>query len=309
MFTNFWDKLAEGLAGRWTAQELGPALAFWGGGILAWVWHAGQNWQQISAQLIKINQPEAYIALIVGGLFLLTASSTAMSWLQPPVLRLLEGYWPGPLRGLRFRLARRYEKRLQQKEERWQQLAKVDPGERTAIQQSDYARLDAQLARYPIDPRHLMPTTLGNLLRSAEEYPNVRYGLAIGVCWPRLWLLLPEEAKTTLVETRQQLDGAVRFLIWSLLFAVWSVWARWAILVAIVGAAVAYWGALTAAGTYGDLLRAAFDLHHHALYRQMRWALPSTPAEDEALGRQLSEYLFRGTGSDNLELTDPNGDK
>ena len=36
MGTKFWDELTEGLAGQWTAQKLGPALAFWGGGLLAW---------------------------------------------------------------------------------------------------------------------------------------------------------------------------------------------------------------------------------------------------------------------------------
>lgn len=303
MFTKFWDKLAEGLAGRWTAQALGPALAFWGGSLLAWASHPCHDWRQLTDWLITLDHPAAYIALAVGGLFLLTASSAAMNWLQLPVLRFLEGYWPGPLRGLRFKLARRFEKRLQQKEERWQQLADLDPSKRTTIQQSDYANLDAELAHYPLDPRRLMPTKLGNLLRSAEEYPRVRYGLAISVCWPRLWLLLPKDTQTTLAEARQKLDGAIRFLVWSLLFAIWTIWAWWAIPIAIVGAAAAYWGALTAAGTYGDLLRAAFDLHHSALYKQMRWPLPATPANETTCGQQLSEYLFRGTGSDDVEFT------
>ena len=305
MFTKFWDKLAEGLAGRWTAQALGPALAFWCGSLLAWASHPSHDWQQLADWLIALDHPAAYIALAVGGLFLLTASSEAMNWLQLPVLRFLEGYWPGPLRNLRFKLAHRFEKRIQQKEERWQQLAGLDPNKRTAIQQSDYVHLDAELACYPVDSRYLMPTKLGNLLRSAEQYPRVRYGLAISVCWPRLWLLLPEETQTTLAEARQKLDGATRFLVWSLLFAVWTAWAWWAILVAIVGAAAAYWGALTAAGIYGDLLRAAFDLHRYALYKQMRWPLPSTPADETTCGRQLGEYLFRGTGSDDLKLDAP----
>ncbi len=303
MFTKFWDKLAEGLAGRWTAQALGPALAFWGGGLLAWVWRYG--WPPLINRLVALNNTAAYIALAVGGLLLLAASSAAVTWLQLSVLRLAEGYWPGPLRRLRFALARRLEKRLQAQDERWQELADIAPEQRTAEQQAEYARLDAELARYPVDPRRLMPTRLGNLLRAAEEYPQVRYGLTMSVCWPRLWLLLPKETQETLTGTRGQLNSATRLLAWSILFAVWTVWAWWAALVAAVAAVAAYWGMLNAAGVYGDLLRAAVDLHRLALYEELRWPLPSGPADEPLHGRQLSEYLFRGTGSDDLQFSPP----
>jgi hypothetical protein len=65
---------------------------------------------------------------------------------------------------------------------------------RTAEQKADYANLDAELAHYPVDPRRLMPLPVGNTLRAAEEYPQVRYGLATSACWPRLWLVMSQEA-------------------------------------------------------------------------------------------------------------------
>ena len=191
MFTKFWDELAEGLAGRWATQALGPALAFWGGGILAWVWHSGRDWQELSDRLAALDNPAAYVALAVGGLLVLATSSAMMTWLQLPALRLLEGYWPRPFRRLRFGLVRLLRKRLHKKEDRWQKLADVESQKQTAEQQSEYALLDAELAHYPVDPRRLMPTRLGNILRAAEEYPQVRYGLAMSVCWPRLWLVIP----------------------------------------------------------------------------------------------------------------------
>lgn len=303
MFTRFWDKLAEGLAGRWTAQALGPALAFWGGGLLAWAWRHG--WQPLISRPAALNNTAAYIALAVGGLMLLAASSAAVTRLQLSVLRLAEGHWPGPLRRLRFALARRQEKWLQAQDERWQELADIAPEQRTAPQQAEYARLDAELARYPVDPRHLMPTRLGNLLQSAEEYPQVRYGLTMSVCWPRLWLLLPEETQEALTNARGRLNSATRFLTWGVLFAVWTVWAWWAAPVALVAAAAAYRGMLSAAGVYGDLLRAAVDLHRLGLYEALRWPPPSGPADEPAHGRRLSEYLFRGTGSEDVQFTAP----
>ena len=303
MFTKFWDKLAEGLASRWAAQALGPVLVFWCGGLLAWVHRHG--WKQLIEQLETLDSTAAYIALAVGGLLLLAASSAAATWLQLPVLRLAEGYWPGPLRRLRFARARHLRRRLQEKEERWQALAEIESEQRTAEQQAEYARLDAELARYPVDPRHLMPTRLGNLLRAAEEYPRLRYGLVMGVCWPRLWLLLPKETQETLAGARERLNGAVRLFVWGVLFVIWTIWAWWAAPLALVAAVSAYRGMLSAAGVYGDLLRAAFDLHRFALYEALRWPLPHGPAGEGPRGQQLSVYLSRGAGEKGLLFTVP----
>ena len=115
----------------------------------------------------------------------------------------------------------------------------------------------------------------------------------------------PEETQETLTQARQKLNGAARLFVWGLLFAVWTVWAWWALLTAVVVALAAYWGMLHAAGVYGDLLRSAFDLHRFALYEQTRRPPPSAPAGEETAGQRLSEYLFRGTGSDVVQFTHP----
>ena len=62
MFTKFWKELGEELAGRWASQTLGPMLAFWGGGVLAWIWQNDWNWQQVERKLAEINTPAAYVA-------------------------------------------------------------------------------------------------------------------------------------------------------------------------------------------------------------------------------------------------------
>jgi hypothetical protein len=304
MFSKFWEKLAEGIADKWTAQPLGPALVFWGGGLLAWAWRYG--WKTFTDWLEGLDNTAAYLALIVGGLLLLTASSVVVERLQLAALRLAEGYWPRPFKGLRFALARCMGARLQKKEARWQALADIEPEARSAEQQAEYANLDAELAHYPVDPRRLMPFRLGNILRAAEEYPQVRYGLVTNACWPRLWLLLPKETQETLAEARGQLNSAARLCVWSVLFLVWTVWAWWAVPAGLAAAVVAYyWGMMGAAGVYGDLLRAAFDLHRFALYEALRWPLPPGPAKEVAYGEQLSEYLFRGTGGGGVQFAAP----
>ncbi len=297
MFTaKFSAKLAEGLAGQWAAQKLGPALVFWAGGLLAWhgKWQAIENW------LKGINNTPTYIALTMGGILLVAVSGAAAQWLQTTIIRWAEGYWPGPLKKLRFSQAKRLKKRLAQKEERWEQLDKIPEARRSAEEQSEYVHLDALLSRYPLDERLYMPTTLGNLLRSAEEYPKVRYGLDAIVCWPRMWLLMPKETLEALAEAREQLNAAARLMLWSILFTIWTLWADWAAL-SLVLLPAAYLRMLNAAESYGYLIRSAFDIHRFKLYESLNWPLPQGPAQEADSGEQLTEYLFRGTVSDDID--------
>lgn len=268
-------------------------MVFWARRLLAW----HRDWQSIENWLNSIDNTPEYIALAMGGLLLAAVSSTAAQWLQTTVIRLAEGYWPWPLRGLRFFLARRLRKRLAHKEEKWARLADIPEERRTEKEQEEFARLDVLLSRYPVDDRLHMPTTLGNLLRSAEEYPKVRYGLDAVVCWPRLWLLMPGETLEALSEAREQLDAAARFMLWILLFTVWTIWTKWAALSLLLLPAV-YPRMIDAAENYGRLVRSAFDIHWFKLYEALNWPLPPGPAEEAACGEKLTEYLFRGAAPD-----------
>lgn len=300
MLTKFWDKLGEELAGRWAGQVIGPALAFWGGGTLAWAWSIGFDWQRATDWIQSANTPTAYILLAFCGLFILTTSSALVEWLQEPVLRMLEGYWPRPLHWLRFALAGRRRKRVDKLEDRWQALAQIPSDGRTPQQQAEFVQLDARLATFPLDPRRMMPTRLGNILRSAEDYAHVRYGLSTSICWPRLWLSLPEEAQETVSHARQKLNTAVHLFTWGLLFLTWTVFAWWAVAVSLATMLIAYMTALQGAAIYGELLRSTFDLYRFDLYEQVKFPLPKTVGSEVTAGRQLSEYLFRGTSAEQV---------
>ncbi len=309
MFTKkFGEKLAEGLATKWAAQKLGPALVFWAGGgcFLALHW----EWQSIEKWLVSINKTPIYIALAMGGLLLVVVSGTAAEWLQTTVIRWSEGYWPWPFKKLRFSLAKRLKKRLTQKEERWEQLDKIPEADRSTEDKAELVHLDALLNRYPLDDYLYMPTTLGNLLRSAEEYPKARYGLDAVVCWPRMWLLMPDETLEALTEAREELNASARLMLWSIVFTIWTIWSNWAAL-SVILVPVAYLRMLNAAESYGDLIRSAFDIHRFKLYEALKWPLPTSPAQEAAWGEKLTEYLFRGTAPDNIGYAekDPSTDE
>lgn len=308
MITKFWDKLAEGMAGKWTAQNLGSSLVFWVAGLMAWSWHKG--WERVTPLLTIEKVTLEFITLAFGGLIVLAVSATLADWLTLPIIRVTEGYWRGPFRRLRFALARRKARHIETNNSRWEELANIS--QRTTLEDDEYARLDAQLSRYPADTGDgkdsknsgdIMPTMLGNLLRGAECYPAERYGMEITVCWPRLWLLLPKEVQEELSVARNNLNEAAQMMLWGALLIIWSVWAWPAVLAAAAMSFVAYNRACVSAGIYGDLLRAAFDLNRFRLYEALRLPLPSNPVEEMECGQKLTVYLLRGAGLETVRYS------
>jgi hypothetical protein len=282
------------MARAWATRVVSVALAFWGGGLLAYAHRHG--WQEITQWWTRLPLP-AQVTLLLGALSGVAFSEMLMEWFQDGLLRLAEGYWPRWLEGLRSILVRRWISRMERKEERWNDLAAQCEGDAEMLsprEREEYTRLDAELAYFPVDPAGAMPSRLGNILRAAEEYPQVRYGLGATVCWPRLWLLLPEGVQKEMTAARERLNGAARLLGWGVLFLLWVVWAWWAVPVGLGVVLLAYRRIVMAALIYGALLRAAFDLYRFSLYEQLRLGLPCLEKE-EAFGRRVTEYLFRGT--------------
>ncbi len=161
-------------------------------------------------------------------------------------------------------------------------------------------QLDYQRRWLPSQTQSLMPTQLGNILHAAELRPEAKYGLNAIVCWPHLWMLLPDHPRSDLQETRASLNTAARVWLWGLLLWFWAFfgpWTPWALLALPLGFATmvfAYRWALSTARSYGDLLDAAFDLYRGELYKALRWPLPESSDTEKAMGQQLSQYLWRG---------------
>jgi hypothetical protein len=305
MISNFWAGIGNKLVDPWIASVLTPAFVFWAGGILAWVTRFGwMSLEPFSTQFVKLPFI-AQIAVLIGGLLLLVVSSTVVQQLDMPVIRLLEGYWPGWFKWI-WRLGRQFkvkwlklhtaEERMEKAEKRWQELeTKKHKQGLSPEENEEQVNLDQRLRLVPAQPELRMPTKLGNILRIAETRPVDKYGLDPIICWPRLWLLLPDNAKTELGESRKNLDTAARLLLWGILFLIWTIWAWWALLVGLIIAIWAYRWILTTAIVYGDLLESAFDLHRFALYEALHWPLPTQPTDESKKGVQLTAYIYRGT--------------
>ncbi|GAA0474815.1 hypothetical protein Aca07nite_84270 [Actinoplanes capillaceus] len=294
------DAIGEAVAGHVVERALtriGPALIFWTGGALAWLSTNG-GWERLlalgaDAAELPVLAVLAVVALVLAGAY---ASTALVTLLTRPVLRLLEGYWPQPLRrSLVNRKVKRH-KALTDRLSELEAKRQDPPAAGTDLDQvhADYARCEQRLRRLP-SPRWMMPTRLGNMLRAAETRPYEKYRLDTPTVWPHLWLVLPEPARTDIGAARTGLDRAVAAAVWSLAFVSFTGWSIWALPIglALTAWAVLLWAPYRAA-RYADLLEAAFDLHRTTLYQRLRWPLPTNPDDERKTGAAVTNYLVRG---------------
>lgn len=292
MLSSFWESVGKGLSEKWLKRLFGPAFLFWAGGLLLWIGpqNLAAKWDELAA-LPLVTQS----ALLIGALLALAASDRLMDAFNLPVLRLLEGYYPWPLRWLAAWRARRRAKQVMKKKRRWSDLMlKREESGLTWAEQRELARLEAWRHHTPRDAADVMPTRLGDILKTAETRPRQRYGLDPVLLWPHLWLGLPENVRSDLAAARARLDRMAQAWAWGLLFALWGFVTPWALVIALLWMLTAYALALSAAETFADLLLAAFDAHRWRLYQALRWPLPASSDAEPAAGAALTRFVQRG---------------
>jgi hypothetical protein len=287
---------------RWVSAVGAPALVFWLGGLLAWTWaHGGftgadSGWRELERWWAHAfgSTPVVAQALFAVLVLLLVAGSAQLAELLVfGALRTLEGYWPRWARPVRTAVVALRGRAVGRRTGRWRALARRRE-ELTVEEHAEYVTLSRWRAGVPADPRDLMPTRLGDVLKAAESRPRHRYGLDAVVCWPRLWLAMPETSRIEVSAARTRLDDGARLWLWSLFFCVWTVFAWWALGVALVGMLVGYRLALAGATPYGQLVQACYDLHRRDLYTALGQEPATDPRQELQAGRRLTAYLERG---------------
>ena len=154
-----------------------------------------------------------------------------------------------------------------------------------------------RLRWYPA-PERLLPTRLGNTLRSAEDTAGERYGFDTIPVWPRLYPLLKGPLKEQIEHARDGYDTSARLsaglLLTSFVTAILLLpngdWWRALPLILATLAYVSYRGACTGAKYYGLMLHVAFDLFRFDLIDKLRLEPVTTP--DEELSRNIGLTKF-----------------
>lgn len=289
-----------GVADRWVQTLFTPAFVFWLGGGLAAVQRYG--WQPVADRLVNLPEP-LLLAVAILALLIVAASGFVAQQFELAVIKLLEGYWPGWCRPVSRWLIKRQRQKFKQLDQQWQAFNQQGLATLTSEERQDYIAVDLQLSEFP-DAGRLLPMRLGNILRSVEDRCALKYGLDAIICWPRLWLVLPDAVKTELSTARSHMNLNARLWLWSGLFLLWTpvfgVW--WPLPLGVGVMALAHHWLVQAAQVYGELVESAFDLHRFALYETLHWPLPPNPAEERALGQRLTEYLWHGSESSQPEF-------
>ncbi|MFJ4982424.1 hypothetical protein ACIP9H_01330 [Streptomyces sp. NPDC088732] len=168
----------------------------------------------------------------------------------------------------------------------------------------DYGDPRAESARFRLThmPHRapVLPTSLGNRLRAAEERAGRPYRLNALLTWPRLYHVLPAEVLQTVSRSRNELDTAARL---SLSFGLTSVVTTglllnhaWWLVLPLAFAVLswfAYRSAVHAATTYGNTIAAVVDVYRLKLLREMRIALPAGTEEERVLNGELTALWSR----------------
>jgi hypothetical protein len=178
--------------------------------------------------------------------------------------------------------------------------------------------------RFPADACRMLPTRLGNAIRAFESHADARYGLDGALVWPRIEMLLSEEERAVINDTRTDvaffLNCALAVFVLStwilvdhvvahpnmdsveVLFVELPTWVWW--LAATVVAAVPVYRtsrllAVTAAYRWGTPTRAAVDLHRLELYDRLGLRRPTTTDDERALSLAVNRWLGSGENPPN----------
>lgn len=153
------------------------------------------------------------------------------------------------------------------------------------------------LERFP-DPRRILPTRLGNALRTVEDKAGRQYGLDALLTAPHFALVARPADLAYRDDSQEEFDTAVRLCSVSLVATVVTVPAvlgdgLW-LLIALIPyslAYLAYRAALSAADEYMAAMSTVIDLNRFALYERLGLPRPRDTAEEREVNAALMALL------------------
>ena len=235
----------------------------------------------------------------IGLLLVVLALSLVTMPLQDALVRVLEGYWGDHLLSSWFG-----EWRLEIQEAKRRKLVKSIQDIPSTITPSEQGRIDAasrRLAKYFPSEDRLLPTSLGNALRAAEDLATRRYELDAVAIWPRLYPHIGDGLGRLVDSSRNQLDVAVRLvptLFVNCLVSLGCLWRfDWWILVPLAFLAMtllAYRAAIESAAAFGVAMNSAIDCHRFDMLKALHLPMPADETEEKRSNAAISNFLRQG---------------
>ncbi len=234
--------------------------------------------------------------------------------LNTPIVRLYEGYpWMNGAIG-KWRIAR-HRRKLQESidgrvaaREARVALRSIDPELAARLQSAQNAMAARVFNDYPL-PGSVLPTHLGNVIRSFENYPRRQYGIWAVTLFPRFVAKIPKEFAAVLDDAKTRLDVLLHLSFLSFVFSLIALVTSTAeslvcIVIGVVLSAMFYAASIGRASEWGQLVRASFDLYRWDVLRDLGFtAKPATMLEERALWNEISRQLAFGDTLAGADLT------
>jgi hypothetical protein len=237
--------------------------------------------------------------------------------LNTPIIRFYEGYpwhrsWIGEQR------IRRFQRELDVLLSRRKNLLALLDGleDKPSLEGKVSARLgrvaESLKRDYPTARSSVLPTRLGNAVRSFENYPRDQYGMSAIPLWPRLVAVIPEKYAAAIDDAKTTFDFMINgsLLAGCLTVAVvalnlpealsgqpWAASSFWLVESASLAAVsyLFYRLSISQATAWGSLIRGAFDLYRWELLEKMGYGQkPETRSEERELWSKISRQVLFG---------------
>ncbi len=164
--------------------------------------------------------------------------------------------------------------------------------------------LGERLFHYPQDSRKALPTKLGNIIASAEEYPELLFGIDSVLMWPYIVPTLTKSGYAKYMEREKSifdllLNSTLLITVFGievgyLGLALQQISFQWGMALLLIAIAVGLLFYLTTDSVMGWALtfRAAFLLHRHSLSDALGLRRPVSFEDERALWKRVSQ-LYR----------------
>ncbi|MEU7632983.1 hypothetical protein AB0C34_23895 [Nocardia sp. NPDC049220] len=138
------------------------------------------------------------------------------------------------------------------------------------------------------------PMWAGDRLRAVDERVGRGTGLDLTTTWPRLWLVLPDAARTEVTTVQERCAAAARTPVWGLAYLTVGVYWWPALVPGVCAFLVSRHRIRRAVGVYADLVEASVDLYARDVANQIGFEL--TGRLTPSIGEQLTEVLQKRLG-------------
>jgi hypothetical protein len=252
--------------------------------------------------------------------------STGIVWLlsillmtfSRPIIRFLEGY--GSANPFQIFLSGQRQQFKIKAQPHLKKLDSVLNARRRAGRETEkFEKLDVwQAARdFPEELDLVLPTRLGNVMRVYERYSDVVYGIEAIAVWPRLAMIIPEEARERIREAEalfyfliNMLSVGTFTLLTSFImliinisyhkFVSANIFSITPVLICIFFVLFSWCNLPDAARQRGNEVKSVFDLYRKSLAESLSFDLPPTELEERKMWEWISRRMLLRVSDDRL---------